>query len=267
MPGDYRPAVLAAGFPARRTTLRRRCVGTGRAGCGISRYGRAHGGSRRSHADRLRHAPDSGPGYPGRRPLRGDQLRLAVASRVVLWRQADHPALRRVADRRWAGDRQQLPIRQAGRNSTVGLHSRVRRRRRRRSDSLARCIPRRVAARVHRSSSASTTTSTATPGTPSRCRGFAGSIRCSACSAPASTGVSTCASGPAPMELSGIRARPATAWAWQTRSWSRGQIDPAAVLYQRVVSTASNPGPIVGGIEVDVNDVLAQDCGQWNLHP
>ncbi|OBI99446.1 twin-arginine translocation pathway [Mycobacterium alsense] len=56
-------------------------------------------------------------------------------------------------------------------------------------------------------------------------------------------------------------------WAWQTRSWSRGQIDPAAVLYQRVVSTASNPGPVVGGLEVDVNDVLAQDCGQWNLHP
>jgi hypothetical protein len=60
---------------------------------------------------------------------------------------------------------------------------------------------------------------------------------------------------------------PGHRWAWQTRSWSRGQIDPAAVLYQRVVSTASNPGPIVGGIEVDVNDVLAQDCGQWNLHP
>ncbi|MEZ0364878.1 DUF1906 domain-containing protein [Mycobacterium sp. pUA109] len=60
---------------------------------------------------------------------------------------------------------------------------------------------------------------------------------------------------------------PGHRWAWQTRSWSRGQRDPAAVLYQRVVSTASNPGPVVGGLEVDVNDVLAQDCGQWNLHP
>lgn len=60
---------------------------------------------------------------------------------------------------------------------------------------------------------------------------------------------------------------PGHRWAWQTRSWSRGQIEPAAVLYQRVVSTASNPGPVVGGLEVDVNDVLAQDCGQWNLHP
>ncbi|OQZ98260.1 DUF1906 domain-containing protein [Mycolicibacter algericus] len=60
---------------------------------------------------------------------------------------------------------------------------------------------------------------------------------------------------------------PGHRWAWQTRSWSRGQRFPGAVLFQRIVSTASTPGPIVGGIEVDVNDVLAQDCGQWNLHP
>lgn len=65
----------------------------------------------------------------------------------------------------------------------------------------------------------------------------------------------------------GVSRTPGKRWAWQTRSWSRGQVDPAAVLYQRIVSTASNPGPIVGGIEVDVSDVLAQDCGQWNLHP
>ncbi|MEZ0383056.1 DUF1906 domain-containing protein [Mycobacterium sp. pW045] len=60
---------------------------------------------------------------------------------------------------------------------------------------------------------------------------------------------------------------PGHRWAWQTRSWSRGERFPAAVLFQRIVSTASTPGPIVGGIEVDVNDVMAQDCGQWNLHP
>jgi glycoside hydrolase-like protein len=60
---------------------------------------------------------------------------------------------------------------------------------------------------------------------------------------------------------------PGYVWAWQTRSWSQGQIFPAAVLYQRIVSTASNPGPVVGGLEVDVNDVRAQDCGQWNMHP
>src|ERR1700742_4121380 len=55
-------------------------------------------------------------------------------------------------------------------------------------------------------------------------------------------------------------------WAWQTRAWSGNQVHPAAVLYQRVVSTSSSPGPRVGGLEVDVNDVLAPDCGQWNLH-
>jgi hypothetical protein len=59
---------------------------------------------------------------------------------------------------------------------------------------------------------------------------------------------------------------PGHVWAWQTRSWSGGQIYPAAVLYQRIIDTASNPGPVVGGIRVDVNDVLAQDCGQWNFH-
>jgi hypothetical protein len=59
---------------------------------------------------------------------------------------------------------------------------------------------------------------------------------------------------------------PGRRWAWQTKAWSHGQIEPTAVLYQRVVSTASNPGPVVGGLEVDVNDVLAEDCGQWNLH-
>ena len=65
----------------------------------------------------------------------------------------------------------------------------------------------------------------------------------------------------------GASSTPGKRWAWQTRSWSRGQIYPGAVLYQRIVSTASNPGPRVGGLEVDVSDALAGDCGQWNLHP
>lgn len=65
----------------------------------------------------------------------------------------------------------------------------------------------------------------------------------------------------------GRSSTPGKAWIWQTRSWSKGQIHPAAVLYQRIIDTASNPGPIVGGIRVDVNDVLALDCGQWNKHP
>ena len=65
----------------------------------------------------------------------------------------------------------------------------------------------------------------------------------------------------------GVSSTPGRRWIWQTRAWSGDQIEPTAVLYQRIVSTTSNPGPLVGGIEVDVNDVLAADCGQWNLHP
>ncbi|GJO05002.1 DUF1906 domain-containing protein [Mycobacterium marinum] len=64
----------------------------------------------------------------------------------------------------------------------------------------------------------------------------------------------------------GSSGTPGRRWAWQTRAWSGHRIYTAAVLYQRVVSTKSSPGPRVGGFEVDVNDVLAPDCGQWNLH-
>jgi Domain of unknown function (DUF1906) len=55
-------------------------------------------------------------------------------------------------------------------------------------------------------------------------------------------------------------------WAWQTRSWSHGQREPAAVLYQEVVNTPSSPGPLLGGINVDVDEVLAADYGQWDLN-
>jgi len=65
----------------------------------------------------------------------------------------------------------------------------------------------------------------------------------------------------------GRSSTPGRVWAWQTRSLSRGQIHPAAVLHQRIVATASTPGPLVGGLEVDVSDALAADVGQWNLHP
>lgn len=54
-------------------------------------------------------------------------------------------------------------------------------------------------------------------------------------------------------------------WAWQTRAWSRGEREPAAVLYQSVVVTASDPGALIGGIHVDEDDVLAADFGQWDL--
>jgi Domain of unknown function (DUF1906) len=54
-------------------------------------------------------------------------------------------------------------------------------------------------------------------------------------------------------------------WAWQTKAWSNGQREPTAVLYQSVVDTPGSPGPLLGGINVDVDDVLAADYGQWDL--
>ncbi|MBS1691371.1 MAG: DUF1906 domain-containing protein [Actinobacteria bacterium] len=62
----------------------------------------------------------------------------------------------------------------------------------------------------------------------------------------------------------GHSSTPGRRWAWQTRAWSFGVTEPAAVLFQRVIDTPSNPGPLVGGIRVDVNDVLAADFGQWD---
>lgn len=54
-------------------------------------------------------------------------------------------------------------------------------------------------------------------------------------------------------------------WAWQTSAWSAGRREPAAVLYQAVVSTPAKPGPLLGGIPVDVDEVLAADFGQWDF--
>jgi hypothetical protein len=53
---------------------------------------------------------------------------------------------------------------------------------------------------------------------------------------------------------------PGYRWAWQTRAWSNGQREPAAVLYQAVIE-----GPVLGGIKVDEDEVLAADYGQWDL--
>ncbi len=55
-------------------------------------------------------------------------------------------------------------------------------------------------------------------------------------------------------------------WAWQTRSWSGGEREPAATLFQRIIDTAKEPGPKIEGITVDVNDVLAEDFGQWDIN-
>jgi hypothetical protein len=63
----------------------------------------------------------------------------------------------------------------------------------------------------------------------------------------------------------GQSSSPGHQWAWQTRAWSHGEREPAAVLYQSVVVTASDPGVLIGGIHVDEDDVLATDFGQWDL--
>jgi hypothetical protein len=54
-------------------------------------------------------------------------------------------------------------------------------------------------------------------------------------------------------------------WAWQTKAWSGGEREPGAVLFQSVVVTASDPGVRLGGTNVDVDEVLAADFGQWDL--
>jgi hypothetical protein len=54
-------------------------------------------------------------------------------------------------------------------------------------------------------------------------------------------------------------------WAWQTKAWSGGEREPRAVLYQSVVNTAANPGVLMGGTHVDVDEVLATDFGQWDF--
>jgi hypothetical protein len=54
-------------------------------------------------------------------------------------------------------------------------------------------------------------------------------------------------------------------WAWQTKAWSHGEREPTAVLYQSVVVTPSDPGVVLGGISVDVDEVLATDFGQWDF--
>ncbi|MFC6010281.1 glycoside hydrolase domain-containing protein [Nocardia lasii] len=62
-----------------------------------------------------------------------------------------------------------------------------------------------------------------------------------------------------------VGARGQHSWAWQTRAWSGTEREPRAVLYQRVIDTPANPGPLIDGTRVDVNDILAADFGQWAI--
>ncbi|HEX2402111.1 MAG TPA: DUF1906 domain-containing protein [Mycobacterium sp.] len=66
-------------------------------------------------------------------------------------------------------------------------------------------------------------------------------------------------------DVVGRSTTPGFRWTWQTKAWSAGAREPTAVLYQSAVNTASTPGPLIGGIHVDVDDVLATDFGQWDL--
>lgn len=63
----------------------------------------------------------------------------------------------------------------------------------------------------------------------------------------------------------GASSSPGHRWAWQTRAWSGGEHEPAAVLFQREIVTANEPGFVIDGVHVDVDDVLAPDFGQWDL--
>ena len=214
---------------------------------GSGRQPGARGGRRGSHADRFRDAPDPRPGHPGRRACQG-----STTSR------------RRGPDRRSAPNRSPSPtpspLTAAGlaivSNYQYGKPVGPRRPTSRAVTPAAsptrgphgRCTPQRAAARAHPSSSRSTTTSTATPGTVLRCNGFGASTRYSECSAPASTRVSIRVSGPSTTGSSGRPARPAAGGLGRPGRVT-GQIHPAAVLYQRIVATASTPGPLVGGLE------------------
>ena len=43
------------------------------------------------------------------------------------------------------------------------------------------------------------------------------------------------------------------------------EVPPGAVLFRREVVTATDPGALIDGVSVDVDDVLAPDFGQWDL--
>lgn len=59
----------------------------------------------------------------------------------------------------------------------------------------------------------------------------------------------------------GASTTPGYRWAWQTRAWSDGKRAPGAVLFQREVVNATDPGAIIDGVSVDVDDVLALTSG------
>ncbi len=84
---------------SRRDALRYATAASALAGLGAATGAHAPGGvCRRCHGDRLRHPPDPGSGHPRRRSLRGDQL-VSTSAGLVVRRQTDHAAVRKVAQR------------------------------------------------------------------------------------------------------------------------------------------------------------------------
>ena len=74
-------------------------------------------------------------------------------------------------------------------------------------------------------------------------------------------GTPTRVGGPVRDGVIGHSTTPGFRWAWQTKAWSNGEREPTAVLYQGILE-----GPVLNGIKVDVDDVLAPDYGQWDLN-
>ena len=116
-----------------------------------------------------------------------------------------------------------------------------------------------------RSSSASMTISTSTPGIALLSTGFEESTRYWAWTAPASMGIprrvrgrsKTASSGTQPLQGTGGHGRR-----------SRGRTvsaSPWRCFIRRWSTARRTPGPLLGGINVDVDEVLATDYGQWDF--
>ncbi len=118
--------------------------------------------------------------------------------------------------------------------------------------------------RRRRSSSASTRTSMPRRGKVWQSNGFGESTRCWELAAPESAGAVANAVGPSPTVSSGHRPVRVTGGRGRPRHGRGGAGTGRRTVPEEVV-TASDPGFVIDGIHVDVNDVLAADYGQWDL--
>ena len=261
---ERRPTIC---FKARRPQIRFRSRPVGSGGSrGSTRCTAGIGGfGGQSSANRLCRAQDRARRNQIRGIRRGSELRVRVASRRELRGKAHHPRVRGRLARRRAAHRQQLPIRQARlARGPFGLHPRARRWRGRRPGSPAAAQRGRGgnSAPIFFSIDDDIDRNTWNSPAVDWFRGINSVLgvertgiygNAQACGWAIDDGVI------------GHSTTPGHRWAWQTKAWSHGDREPAAVLYQGVVNTPSDPGPLLGGINVDVDDVLAADYGQWDL--